>query len=196
MQSSEGKLLSQLEALRAKRIAPLCRGLVQYGQKVLDFGSGSGHIAAQIRKHSGAEITCLDIVDYNRSDLPLVVYDGRYVPFESGKFDIVLLFFVLHHSPEPAQVLREAKRVLKADGKMVILEDIYNSRIERWITLALDSVNHHLYSVSIPFNFKTTGEWEQLFKGLGLTVKNKKLFRLSCPPSVKNIQFVLRKNSE
>ena len=192
MQSVGKKILFQLEAFRARRIIPLCRGLIQHGQEVLDLGSGSGHIAEQIRNAHGVGIICLDIVDYNRSNTPLVVYNGKHIPFEKEKFDTVLLFFVLHHALEPVQLLKETKRVLKADGSIIILEDIFNNRIERWITLALDSINH-LNLVEIPFNFKTTGEWEQLFKELGLTIRNRKPFRLSCPPSVRNIRFVLTK---
>ena len=186
------KLLCQLEAFRARRITPLCHGLIHPGQKVLDLGSGSGHIAERIRKIYGIEIACLDIVDYNRSNVPLTVYDGKRIPFKKERFDTVLLFFVLHHALEPVQLLEEIKRILKIDGTIIILEDVYNSRIERWTTLALDSINH-INPVKTPFGFKTMEEWKQLFGALGLIVSDTKPFRISCPPSVRNIRFVLTK---
>ena len=62
-------------------------------------------------------ITRLNIHPGNNID---VVYDGGIIPFEDKTFDKILLRCVLEHVNDPENLLKEASRILKENGVMVI----------------------------------------------------------------------------
>ncbi len=47
--------------------------------------------------------------------------DAEHLPFADNAFDIVYSYGVMHHSPDPAQCVREARRVLKPGGELRIM---------------------------------------------------------------------------
>jgi SAM-dependent methyltransferase len=47
--------------------------------------------------------------------------DAEHLPFPDNSFDIVYSYGVMHHSPDPAQCVREARRVLKPGGALRIM---------------------------------------------------------------------------
>ena len=55
---------------------------------------------------------------------PAVLGDARSLPFDDGVFDAVIGRRFLHHVPEQdrADILREAHRVLKPDGRVIFVE--------------------------------------------------------------------------
>jgi SAM-dependent methyltransferase len=103
-------------------------GLVQLGD-VLDAGSGDGALAALLAPRSRS-ITCLDRSDkvlaaarHRLGHLPNVAFapgDVQALPFDSGRFDQVLLFHVLVYVQRPAQAVAEAARVLKPGGLAIV----------------------------------------------------------------------------
>jgi len=106
---------------------------------ILDIGSGNCALNLQI-KNSGYEITGLDI--FNKSafkEIKPVIYDGSKLPFNDNSFDIVQIITVLHHIKNPEQIVKEAKRVGK---KVIIMEDIYESTFQKYITFIADSINN------------------------------------------------------
>ena len=52
------------------------------------------------------------------------------LPIEDGELDGALLVLVLHHLPQPPAVLREAARVLKARGRLVVVDMLPHDREE------------------------------------------------------------------
>lgn len=48
--------------------------------------------------------------------IPLVLYDGKILPFKDNSFDLVTLIEVIEHVEDPELMLKEIKRVLKPDG--------------------------------------------------------------------------------
>jgi ArsR family transcriptional regulator len=96
---------------------------------VLDAGSGDGTMAALLasRCHS---VTCLDrsekVLQAARQRLSgfgnvaFAPGDIHALPFPDARFDHVLLLNVLTYTKDPAQVLREAARVLRPGGDLTI----------------------------------------------------------------------------
>ena len=50
--------------------------------------------------------------------------DAQNLNFKDNSFDVVIDTFVLCSVPDPVKALKEMKRVLKKDGKIIIIEHI------------------------------------------------------------------------
>jgi SAM-dependent methyltransferase len=49
-----------------------------------------------------------------------IIYDGKKIPFPDGEFDYVFSTEVMEHVPEPKDFLKEAYRVLKPGGVLIM----------------------------------------------------------------------------
>lgn len=56
--------------------------------------------------------------------------DLERLPVEDHQLDAATLFLALHHLPEPGQVLEEARRVLKKDGRLLVVDMLPHDREE------------------------------------------------------------------
>ncbi len=153
---------------RAQKLFSLFHGLLPDGGKILDIGAGSGHITEAVCE-AGHEVVPLDIEDLRFVDLPLVLANGAHLPFSDASFDAVLLLTVLHHAPHGMQpeILREAARVMRPHGRIVILEDTYRTVIERAQTIFLDTVLNAEF-FGHPHANRSLEEWKVLIDRLGL----------------------------
>jgi SAM-dependent methyltransferase len=86
---------------------------------VLDVGCGEGALAHHLP--DGAWLG----VDRSRAMLaraprPHLLADAVALPVLQASFEAVALLYVLYHLPEPVQALREAHRVLRSGGSVVV----------------------------------------------------------------------------
>lgn len=65
------------------------------------------------------------------SKLRFLTTDGRSLPFDDGYFDVVLASEVLMMIPEPADFLKEVRRVLKPGGRLIVVNGVGHPSIER-----------------------------------------------------------------
>src|SRR4051794_30760003 len=115
------------------------------GASILDVGAGSCLLARRLAMRGDLDVTAIDVVDYNATDLPLKLYDGTRLPFEDNQFDIAILVFVLHHAPDPKSLLLEAARVSRS--AILLVEDCPRNSVERRLWRAWDySLNHESHS--------------------------------------------------
>ncbi|MBI4067276.1 methyltransferase domain-containing protein [Candidatus Gottesmanbacteria bacterium] len=140
---------------------------VPRGARVLDVGCGNGYLAKLLKDTKGAEVTCLDVMDYNKSGFETVLYDGETIPFGDKSFDIVLLSYVLHHSHVPQRLLSEAARVCR--GKVLIYEDLAPIGKKVLARLHKEAYNY-IYSIDSPVNYRSQSEWKEIFDNSGLKV--------------------------
>ena len=106
-------------------------GLMDPEWDVLDLGSGTGLLATSIapfvRRVTGIDRSP-EMLDAARarargqSNVEFVEGDLAQLPLNDGAFDLALLTLVLHYLPEPAAALREAARVLRPGGRLVIVD--------------------------------------------------------------------------
>lgn len=93
--------------------------------KVLDVGCGYGYFLAACRE-KGYEVQGLDISDwsaeYTRKKLNIPVFIGGLDKFEKEhhSFDVITMWHFLEHTRNPRQILLQAKKMLKADGLLVV----------------------------------------------------------------------------
>ena len=101
------------------------------GRRVLEIGVGMGADYLEWLK-AGAQATGVDLSSNSlerarrRCELAgfnpdLRISDAEHLPFPDNTFDIVYSYGVMHHSPDTAQCVREAWRVLKPGGEARIM---------------------------------------------------------------------------
>jgi ubiquinone/menaquinone biosynthesis C-methylase UbiE len=110
-----------------KRLETLI-SLAPKGQKVLDFGAGSGVLEPTLVKNF-KEVYALDrytsSLEYLKNEkkiknLKIIKYSCGPLPFKDNFFDVVFAADVLEHFHERKTILKEFKRVLKYNGKLLI----------------------------------------------------------------------------
>lgn len=134
--------------------------------RLLEIGSGPGSLAEALRQR-GHEVTAIDIADsaYDSALSPLI-FDGVTIPCADGAFDAALLATTLHHARDPGRLIEEAARTA---ARVIVIEDIYRSELQRRLTLIADSLTN-LEFEGHPHNNRDDAGWRAGFAAAGLTV--------------------------
>ena len=112
---------------RMYRAEVLARVAGMAGRDILEIGCGEGMMFddAQTRPVqmdvSMTRLRALRSAEAGAASRFVLCADGYQLPFASAKFDVVLLVAVLEHTREPWRVLAEARRVLKAGGRVIMV---------------------------------------------------------------------------
>ncbi|MFX4223871.1 MAG: ArsR/SmtB family transcription factor [Thalassobaculum sp.] len=138
---------SLMEAVRAEPVDSL-----------LDIGTGTGRVLEQLADHVTSAVGIdnakpmleiardkLDRAGLNNCQVRLA--DMYHLPFPADRFDAVTLNMVLHYAEVPADVLREAARVLKPGGRAILvdfaphdLEELRDQHTHRWLGFSEDEI--------------------------------------------------------
>jgi len=131
---------------------------VRAGERVLDVAGGTGDLARNLACRVGArgEVWLTDIngdmLDVGRDRLadaglvlPVVRCDAERLPFPSNYFDCVTVAFGLRNMTHKQGALAEMRRVLRAGGRLLVLEfskvwrplsplyDFYSFKVLPWL---------------------------------------------------------------
>lgn len=155
---------------RAEYFTSLFEKHLQPQSKVLDIGGGWGFYAAPVEKR-GHDLTVLDVVKPGFQYAPVIIYEGGKMPFEDKSFDASIMVTMLHHTPDPVSILKEAIRVSKK--KIIVIEDVYNHTLGRFWTVLRDQF-YNFEFFGHPCQFRKSGEWIELFGTLGLKLSEEK----------------------
>lgn len=112
-----------LTSLRAERLSVVVAALEG---RVLDIGAGDNALLKLYRdktketsaQNAAEQSVGLDVVDWGGDCT--IVENCRELPFDDGSFDTVTLIACLNHIPERNETLREAFRVLRPGGKIIV----------------------------------------------------------------------------
>ena len=101
-------------------------------KKALDFGAGTGNLTGKLLG-LGYEVTAIDIsaemctilkkkykTSIEARKLAVINSPIEYVSFDSGEFDLIACYSVLHHLPDYADTLQRLSGFLKKGGVMYI----------------------------------------------------------------------------
>jgi len=108
---------------------------VQPGSRVLDVGCGTGSLVIAASRGGAAAVSgvdaspeMLDIAGRKAKragvETTFRLASAEALPSADTSFDVVFNTIMLHHLPRPARVqcAREMRRVLKADGRLLVVE--------------------------------------------------------------------------
>ena len=101
--------------------------------ELLDIGTGTGRIlevlASRVSRGVGIDMSSdmLSVARTNleRTDLKHIHVrkgDMYQLPLEDDSFDLAILHMVLHYSDNPAEAIQEASRVLRPDGRLIVVD--------------------------------------------------------------------------
>jgi ubiquinone/menaquinone biosynthesis C-methylase UbiE len=109
-------------------------------QRVLDAGCGTGIMSARLaatgRETVGLDLSPAMIKRARRKmarNLNFVIGDAEKLPMADSEFDAVVNLISLHHYPHPERALSEFHRVLRPDGRLVVVIFDRNSRYIRLV---------------------------------------------------------------
>lgn len=91
---------------------------------LLDLGSGTGHLAAQLERDLGIEVATADVTDMHVVGRTPVLITNGVLPFEEGIFAATLLIFMLAYPQNPRRLLMEAARVTR--GPIILVQSLYS----------------------------------------------------------------------
>jgi ubiquinone/menaquinone biosynthesis C-methylase UbiE len=105
-------------------------------QEVLEIGCGDGRITSQLagkaKRLVAIDPDAANIAEAkeNIAGVGLRIGFGECLEFPSESFDVILFTLSLHHQ-DSSVALREAKRVLRDHGRVVVLEPVNDGEIEQ-----------------------------------------------------------------
>ena len=163
-----------LKANELQHVKPRFEKIKPYiiGKKVLDLGAGNGLLALEVKKQLDKEVVLVDIVDYNYTDLPLILYNPEdKIPLADEEVDTTILYTVLHHASDPKHLLEEATRVTRQ--RLVIKEAYIDEEDIRIANSFFDWFYNRVIGdedITVPLNFLKVEEWKKLLKSYGFNV--------------------------
>ena len=111
--------------------------------KVLDFGCGGGWVLRQINCSKRIGIELNEAAHPYCRDNGIDVYrDAAEVPHSD--FDVVISNHCLEHVPFPIEALRAVTRLLRPDGKLVLVVPLDDWRVQHDSTGK--DIDHHLHT--------------------------------------------------
>ncbi|MFW9777667.1 MAG: class I SAM-dependent methyltransferase [Candidatus Heimdallarchaeota archaeon] len=188
------RIAEPIRNYRANQILKHIHFFLESGESMLSVGDGDGYVSLRIQEKTGVEIQGLDILAYPKyrvPGIPLRLYDGNEpIPFPDDSFDVCIGVFVLHHCPNVGSILKEMMRVSRK--KLIIIEDVFNNRLERFFLKFFDLLENRTFSAQmpIPFNFRKLDDWKELFKNLDLHLVHTSQFH-ALPLPVRNQSFCM-----
>ncbi|NMC60940.1 MAG: methyltransferase domain-containing protein [Candidatus Methanofastidiosa archaeon] len=163
------KIACKFARKRALQIFNLIEEFISKEEIILDIGCGSCNIV-EVLNENKYNVIPVDIKNLSFiEEIKPIIYDGKSMPFRDKTFDMSIILTVLHHTNQQNQVLKEAMRVTRK--KILIIEDIYNNKIDKFITQVLDSIIN-LEIRGHPHSNRTDSEWKEYFKSFNLKVLN------------------------
>jgi ubiquinone/menaquinone biosynthesis C-methylase UbiE len=174
-------LYKKLTHKRSLKFAQYLSGIIPDNATVLDFGCGNMYTSRELLKiKPSLQITGLDVVrDQNLTDeiltdkrLKFDLLSTQALPYADNTFDIVVALATMHHTNDPEYYLSELKRVIKPDGAVILIEEMYINPIDKiWISSQDWLLNKMKAGVPVPLNFRSHKHYLQEFKKQGLRIE-------------------------
>lgn len=156
---------------RTRVLAEMLAAQIPQGASVLDIGCGDGTVGSLIAQlRPDVSIQGVEFMVRPGCKIACRPFDGSALPFAEACFDVCLFVDVLHHTPDPAILLREAFRVTRA---FVLLKDHLDENFIDNLTLRfMDWVGNRPHGVVLAYNYQSRKQWAEHFSHCGLAEVN------------------------
>lgn len=152
--------------------AMLARRYGKRGARLLEVGSGMGHLVGQLEdtfKTFGCDINHW-AVHQSKSvvrNTSLQTASAQELPFSDGSFSVVIIKHIVEHLPDPQKAIQEIWRVTERDGTLILATPNLDSLLkpwkgEKWIG----------YQDPTHIALKQPAEWISCIEGAGFTIKH------------------------
>ena len=136
--------------------------------RIVDLGAGEG-VLSQLLARRAKSVVCIDnaakMVDFGSelaqkngfSNLHYQLGELEAVPLSDSSFDLALMSQALHHAKRPLVALKEAYRILKPGGRLIIidlLEHQFEQARELYADVWLGFSENKLYQMLQDVGFK------------------------------------------
>jgi len=112
--------------------------------QLLDLGAGEGYVGEILHTEESIDVLLADVRPSNQTDLPFLHLQQKRLPLATNTVHVVSLVFVLHHTPNPVEVLREALRV--ASDRVIIVESTCEGPFWCWWLQRIDAMANYIRS--------------------------------------------------
>lgn len=154
---------------RARVLADNLASALPESGTVLDVGCGNGEIAhAIMQTKPNLVFEGIDVFLRPNVVIPAKIYNGHIMPYLDQSFDWVTIVDVLHHTDNPAAVMREATRVARRG--IVVKDHLREGLAAKHILRLMDWVGNRGHDVRLPYNYLSREEWAWVIDSAGLTV--------------------------
>ena len=168
---------------RVRTLASAIATLLPADASALDVGCGDGELDRQLAElRPDLQIQGIDVLIREGARVPVRAFDGERLPDSDDSFDVVLLVDVLHHTPDPVVLLKEARRVAR---QSVIIKDHCRDGLLAGPTLRfMDWIGNARHGVALPYNYWPRSRWLATFRDLKLDIEEwRSKLGLYAPPA-------------
>jgi SAM-dependent methyltransferase len=121
---------------RFDALDPVAFSQVSPGAVVAEVGAGTGnflsHFGEGSRRLIAVDLTAGMLVEARKGNggIEAIQGDGAHLPLRSRSVDLVMSAQALHHIWQPVPVLKEMRRVMKEDGRLLLVDQVATERYE------------------------------------------------------------------
>jgi len=151
--------------------AMLARRYGKRGARLLEIGSGLGHLVGQLE--DSFQTHGLDInywaVKHSKSVVvksTLQTASAQELPFTDGSFNVVIIKHIVEHLPNPEKAIAEIGRVTEKGGTLILATPNLDSLLKPW-----KGGKWIGYQDPTHISLKRPAEWLAFIKDAGFTIK-------------------------
>ncbi len=151
--------------------AMLARRYGRRGSRVLEIGSGLGHLSGRLEQNfatNGLDVNHWAVVRSKSvvRRTTLETASAQALPFPASSFGVVVIKHIIEHLPDPALALREISRVLEPQGVLILATPNLSSLLKPW-----KGSKWIGYLDPTHISLKEPAEWLTLIEAAGLCVQ-------------------------